>query len=139
MLLNQPNSPAGVSRIAPGNDASIQSKHLQNNHITSNYEKLTYERDAKLAALANEFNASNMRLQDVSAHKKRLLEQVALCDQEINALTVRANSLSADLNSTTVYYQKQLDQLAQTGKYSVLMLLVLVLCEVNRFTLEFIY
>lgn len=118
MLLNQPNSPAGVSRIAPGSTAAqLQSKHQQNHHITSNYERLSYERDAKLSVLANELNANNVRVQELAVHKKRLLDQVAMCDQEIGALTARANALSADLNANAQYYQQQLDQLAQTGGF----------------------
>jgi septal ring factor EnvC (AmiA/AmiB activator) len=116
LLLGQPHSP-GVSRIVPGAGASLQSKHQQNNHITSNYERLAYERDAKLSVLANDLNNSNARIQELAAHKKRLLEQVALCDQEIGALTTRSNALSADLTANAHYYQQQLDQLAQTGKH----------------------
>lgn len=118
MLLNQPNSPVGVSRIAPGDAHSLQSKHQQNHHITSHYERLSYERDAKLSLLSNEIGANNMRIQEVSAHKKRLLEQVALCDQELGSLNGRGNALAADLNSNTFYYQQQLDQLAHTGNIS---------------------
>src|SRR5689334_21545034 len=105
------------SRIAPGSTASIKSKHQQNNHITSNYERVSYERDTKLSVIANELNGTNVRIQELSAHKKRLLDQVAMYDQEIDALTVRGNALSADLSANAHYYQQQPDQLAQTGMY----------------------
>lgn len=117
LLLSQPATTVGVSRIAPGPVNSLQSKHQQNNHITSNYERLSYERDAKLAVLANDLNTTNARVQELTAHKKRLLEQVALCDQEIGGLTTRANALTAEYSNSAHYYQQQLDQLAQTGEH----------------------
>jgi septal ring factor EnvC (AmiA/AmiB activator) len=118
LLLQQPHSPT-VSRIAPGPSASasLQSKQQQNHHITHHYERLSYERDSKLAMLTNEIGTVNMRLQELAAHKKRLLDQVAMCDQEIGALNARSTALGADLTNNTRYYQQQLEQLANTGEF----------------------
>lgn len=99
--------------------SSVQSKHQQSHHINSQYDRLSYERDAKLGALSNELSASNMRMQELSAHKQRLLEQVQLCDQELGNLGARANALNSELSNATFYYQQQLDQLVQTGTWSV--------------------
>ena len=120
LLLNGSNSPVNVSRIAPGSAAaSLQSKHQQSHSINSSFERMSYERDAKLSVLSNELNANNMRIQEVTAHRKRLLDQVQMCDQELGNLSARGNSLTNDLNASTFYYQQQLDQLAQTGRMRV--------------------
>lgn len=122
ILLNECNllapSPSDMAHpaAATSSAASIQSKHQQSHHINSHFDRLCYERDAKLSSLSNELSANSMRTQELSAHKQRLLEQVALCDQELGNLNVRSNALSSELSNATFYYQQQLDQLVQTGK-----------------------
>ena len=124
MLLMEGNSGGSSGGAVGSSDArlqlqlhssSLQAKHEQSYTINSHYERTTYERDAKLSGISNELAASNMRLQEVTAHKQRLLEQVQLCDQELGNLSSRIGALNTDLSNSRYYYQQQLEQLAQTG------------------------
>lgn len=115
ILLTEFDNSAGSGALSPVSASSLQSKHQHSHHINSTFERAIYERDSKLATLNSELGASNLRLQELTAHKQRLLEQVRLCEQEIANVGARANTLTTELGNTTYFYQQQLDQLVQTG------------------------
>ena len=117
ILLNEfDNASIASGALSPVSASSLQTKHQQSHHINSTFEVVIHERDAKMAALNHELSAHNMRLQELNAHKQRLLEQVRLCDVELNNVGGRVKALTTDLNNATYFYQQQLDQLVQTGK-----------------------
>ena len=117
ILLNEfDNASIASGALSPVSASSLQTKHQQSHHINSTFEVVIHERDAKMAALNHELSAHNMRLQELNAHKQRLLEQVRLCDAELSNVGGRVKALSTDLGNATYFYQQQLDQLVQTGK-----------------------
>lgn len=103
--------------LSPVSASSLQTKHQQSHHINSTFEVVIHERDAKMALLNHELNAHNARLQELNTHKQRLLEQVRLCDAELNNVGGRVKALTTDLSNATYFYQQQLDQLVQTGTF----------------------
>jgi len=98
ILLTEFDNAAGSGALSPVSASSLQSKHQ---HINSTFERAIYERDSKLATLNSELGASNLRLQELTAHKQRLLEQVRLCEQEIANVGARSGTLTTELGNTT--------------------------------------
>jgi hypothetical protein len=114
------NATAGVGTIgsAPLKKA-IQSKQQQSHTISSQYEQVAHERDAKLSETSAELAANSLRQQELTSRKQRLLEQLQACDQELAAMVTKNATLLGQLNSTKVLYQQKLDHLEQTGKLYV--------------------
>ena len=97
-------------------DLSVQTKYQQNHSINTTFERMTHERDHKVAGLSNDLATCNMRLQELHMHRERMLEQLQHCEQEIANLSNRISGYNTELNNSTIYYQQQLEALAHSGK-----------------------